>query len=194
MYICIYIYLPKPSPTTMFSHFSKGVMQKPSLMLQIACTKEHLVLAHFNAHLRQHSTWFQCEYKPQPAVEATEAACPTWQEYQQLLLAHAYHQWVEYRQSFQFDVNWITNLRLIQFVSNAEWHMFIHTTNVLHAVYAFFRMQFQKRFVVRSNFTEICSQGPNKEQASICSNNGLAPNSHQVIIWAKDRWVSAWKT
>ena len=141
--------MSKPLPTTKFFSFFERVHVMSiinDIFYKSIVAREFQVLAHFNAHLRQHSTWFQCEYKPQPAVEATEAACPTWQEYQQLLLAHAYHQWVEYMQSFQFDVIWITNLRLIQFVSNAEWHMFIHTTNVLHAVYAFFQNAVSKAF------------------------------------------------
>ena len=34
-----------------------------------------------------------------------------------------------------------------------------------------------------SNFTEVCPQGFNWQQASISSGNGLAPNRRQAIIW-----------
>ena len=34
-----------------------------------------------------------------------------------------------------------------------------------------------------SNFTEVCSQGSNWQQPSIGSDNGLAPNRRQAIIW-----------
>ena len=34
------------------------------------------------------------------------------------------------------------------------------------------------------NFTEICSQGSNWQYANIGSDNGLAPNRRQAIIWS----------
>ena len=37
-----------------------------------------------------------------------------------------------------------------------------------------------------SNFIEICSQGPNKQWDSIGSDNGLALNRWQAIIWTND--------
>ena len=35
-------------------------------------------------------------------------------------------------------------------------------------------------------FTELCSQGPNKQYSSIDADNGLAPARRQVIIWTND--------
>ena len=36
------------------------------------------------------------------------------------------------------------------------------------------------------NFTEICSLGSNWQYGSIGSDNGLAPNRRQAIIWTND--------
>ena len=36
------------------------------------------------------------------------------------------------------------------------------------------------------NFTEVCSQGSIEQYASIGSDNGLAPNRRQAIIWTND--------
>ena len=53
----------------------------------------------------------------------------------------------------------------------------------------FFRQHFQTNFLewklsyFYSNFTEICSQGSNYHYANIGSDDGLAPNRRQAIIW-----------
>ena len=47
----------------------------------------------------------------------------------------------------------------------------------------------QKLLYFDSNFNEICSQGSNEQYASISSDNGLAPNSRQAIIWTSDGLV-----
>ena len=39
------------------------------------------------------------------------------------------------------------------------------------------------------NFTEICSQGSNKQYGSIGSDNGLVLNWRQAIIWTNDGLV-----
>ena len=44
-------------------------------------------------------------------------------------------------------------------------------------------------FYFGSNFTEICSQRSNQQFASIGSDNGLAPNRRQAIIWTNDGLV-----
>ena len=43
-----------------------------------------------------------------------------------------------------------------------------------------------KLWYLDSNFTEICSQGPNLHQGSIGSDNGLVLNRQQYIIWIND--------
>ena len=54
----------------------------------------------------------------------------------------------------------------------------------------FCRRHFQVQFLewkllnFKSNFTEICSLGSNWQYGTIGSDNGLAPNRQQVIIWA----------
>ena len=42
------------------------------------------------------------------------------------------------------------------------------------------------RGVGNSHFVEVCSKVPNKQYASVCTDNGLAPNRRQVIIWTID--------
>ena len=55
------------------------------------------------------------------------------------------------------------------------------------------RQQFQvhilewKMMYFDSNITKICSQGPNLQATSICSDNGLAPNWCQAIITLRPR-------
>ena len=55
----------------------------------------------------------------------------------------------------------------------------------------FRRRHFQVHFLQRKllkfeyNFTELCSGGTNCQHGSICSDNGLPPNSLQAIIWTK---------
>ena len=41
-------------------------------------------------------------------------------------------------------------------------------------------------FTFRVNFTEVCSYGSNWQYPSIGSDNGLAPNRRQAIIWMKE--------
>ena len=43
-----------------------------------------------------------------------------------------------------------------------------------------------KMFKFRLTFTEVCSQGSNGQYSSIGSDNGLAPNRRQAIIWTSD--------
>ena len=53
----------------------------------------------------------------------------------------------------------------------------------------FHRQHFQMHFhewkflYFDSNFTEVCSQGVNRQKVSVGSGNGLAPNRRQAIIW-----------
>ena len=50
----------------------------------------------------------------------------------------------------------------------------------------------QKLSYFYSNFTTICSWGSNRQYTSIASDNGLAPNSHQAIIWTNGG-LSYWR-
>ena len=43
-----------------------------------------------------------------------------------------------------------------------------------------------KMFKFWLNFTEVCSQGSNWQYSKIGSDNGLAPNKRQAIIWTND--------
>ena len=57
-----------------------------------------------------------------------------------------------------------------------------------------FQMNFRssKSSYFDSNFTETCSQGFIKQQDNIDSDNGLAPNRRQAIIWINDG-ISNWR-
>ena len=41
----------------------------------------------------------------------------------------------------------------------------------------------RKSLYFNSNFTEVCSHGPYWQYSSIGSDNGLAPNRRQAIVW-----------
>ena len=60
--------------------------------------------------------------------------------------------------------------------------------DIIAAIWLHFQMQFFHRrwLYFDQNFTKVCSQGSNQQQSSIGSDNGLARNRRQAIIWASD--------
>ena len=82
----------------------------------------------------------------------------------------------------------LANHGLTSLVKQATGGCLPHTDKMATISQTIFSSAFpwMKTFQFQINFTEICSLGSNRQYGSIGSDNGLAPNRRQVIIWTKD--------